>query len=263
MRWASGMGDRAGVPFGGFIWENDGSIVGNLSLIPMQSFPQKIFLIANVAVHPDHRRRGIARSLTEAALDETARRRADRLWLHVRADNDPARRLYESVGFREHNRRTTWYDTARPFAQTQARDIRITRLAGRHWHRTLGWLNRLHPPDLDWYLSLDVRSLRPGPLGWIHRLFHGGSRPWAAYRDGELLAVLSRQGTRAASDRLWLAAPEQPDPDALRMLLRAAELEFPGRRPLNLEYPAGQAAEALTGAGFAPHHTLIWMHRGG
>jgi hypothetical protein len=110
---------------------------------------------------------------------------------------------------------------------------------------------------------MDVRSFRPGPLGAIYRLFNGGSSCWAATRGGELLAVLSRQVTRTASDRLWLAAPEDPEPAALHRLLREAELGVPGGRPLNLEYPAGHAVDALAGAGFNPHHTLIWMHRGG
>jgi hypothetical protein len=89
-----------------------------------------------------------------------------------------------------------------------------------------------------------------------------GPRCWAAVRGDRLLAVLARQSTRAAADRLWLAAPEDPDAEAIRVLLRHAVPAFPGRRHLNLEYPAGWAVEALESAGFKPHQTLIWMQRG-
>lgn len=263
-RWAAGLGERAGVTFGGFVWEHEGAIIGNLSLIPMPSLRGRVFLIANVAVHPDHRRQGIARSLTDAALAEASRRRADRLWLHVRADNPAAVHLYRSAGFEEAARRTSWYNTGRALGTADPAGTRITGLAGRDWPLAQRWLRRLHPPDLDWYLTLDLRSLRPGPAGWFARLMTGeGRQRWAAVHGSRLQAVLSLQRTRTAADRLWLAAPEDPDPAAIRLLLRRAELEISGNRPLHLEYPAGQAVEALQSAGYTPLHTLIWMQRGG
>jgi len=262
-RWASGMSDRSGGAFNGFVWEHEGAIVGNLSLIPMPARGEKIFLIANVAVDTDHRRRGIARSLTEAALEEGRTRRADRLWLHVREDNPAAIRLYESVGFAEHTRRTTWTNTGRASEPADAPGIRIVDLSRRHWARTLDWLNHLHPPDLDWYLTLDVRALQPGPLGRIYRLLRGSTyRTQAAVRGDQPLAVLAWQGTRAASDRFWLAAPRDPEPEAVRLLISHVEQELTTPKPLNLEYPAGLAAGALESSGFTPHHTLIWMQRG-
>jgi hypothetical protein len=87
-------------------------------------------------------------------------------------------------------------------------------------------------------------------------------RSWAVVRGDRLEAVLAWQSTRSAADRFWLAAPEDPDPQAIHLLLSRAEGELSSRRPLNLEYPAGQAAEALEYAGYHPHHTLIWMQRG-
>lgn len=261
-RWAAGLGEKAGVSYSGFVWERDGAIVGNLSLIPMHSRREKIFLIANVAVDPDHRRQGIARSLTEAALEESTYRRADRLWLHVREDNPAAIRLYESMGFAAHVRRTTWYDTARADHPPEAAGIRIGALPRRFWMQAKSWFHRDHPPDLDWYLSLDLHRMDPGLQGWFIRLLNGaGPRCWTAARDGRLLAVLARQGTRAAADRLWLAAPEDADPRAIRLLLHHAENEQAGRKPLNLEYPAGRAVDVLQEAGFSPHQTLIWMYR--
>jgi ribosomal protein S18 acetylase RimI-like enzyme len=263
-RWAAGISDRSGASFNGFVWEEAGSIVGNLSLIPMPSRGERIFLIANVAVHSDYRRRGIARKLTEAALEETSARRADRLWLHVREDNPAAIRLYESIGFKETNRRTTWFNTGQSSESAGDTGIRIVDLTSRHWNLAQDWFSRIHPPELDWYLSLDVRSLRPGVLGWIFRALQGSApRTWAAVRAGRLLAVLAWQASHAASDRLWLAAPRDPDPEAVRLILRRAELDASRRKPLNLEYPAGQAAGAIANSGFTPHHTLIWMQRGG
>jgi GNAT superfamily N-acetyltransferase len=58
--------------------------------------------LQDVFVVPERRRRGIARRLTEEAEREAARRGFDRISLSVSAKrNEPARRLYESLGYRD------------------------------------------------------------------------------------------------------------------------------------------------------------------
>jgi len=63
--------------------------------------------VAELVVHPDHRREGRARALLRAVI--ARREPADRVTLTVAADNDPARSLYESVGFRRIDRRHGFY----------------------------------------------------------------------------------------------------------------------------------------------------------
>mgnify|MGYP001074515160 CR=1 FL=1 len=87
------------IPVTGFVWEVDGRLVGNLSLIPFKMQRQKLTLIANVAVHPEYRRRGIARQLTTTALDYLKRQGKPATWLHVRSDNPNAIHLYETLVF--------------------------------------------------------------------------------------------------------------------------------------------------------------------
>jgi ribosomal-protein-alanine N-acetyltransferase len=65
--------------------------------------------INNVAVHPEFRRRGIARRLLEHVLEAADRRGAPRATLEVRESNDAARRLYEGLGFEVHARRPGYY----------------------------------------------------------------------------------------------------------------------------------------------------------
>ena len=55
--------------------------------------------ITNIAVSPDHRRRGIGRALLTALIAGMKQRGEERLLLEVRASNLPARTLYESIGF--------------------------------------------------------------------------------------------------------------------------------------------------------------------
>lgn len=63
--------------------------------------------IANVAVHPDHRRRGIARTLVTAAIEQGSA--LTRITLEVRASNIAAIALYESLGFVKDGVRPRFY----------------------------------------------------------------------------------------------------------------------------------------------------------
>lgn len=63
----------------------------------------------NVAVHPDHRRRGIARKLIEELVEALKQRGNHSLTLEVRASNTPAIALYEKLGFQEAGRRRNYY----------------------------------------------------------------------------------------------------------------------------------------------------------
>src|SRR5919199_6296737 len=51
----------------GFVYEEDGHILGNLNLTPDESRNRQ-WLISNVAVEEKHRRRGIARQLMHVAM---------------------------------------------------------------------------------------------------------------------------------------------------------------------------------------------------
>lgn len=57
------------------------------------------FYVSTLAVKEGHRRRGLGRLLLQRAIDE-AERRGRAILLHVATHNEPARRLYESAGFR-------------------------------------------------------------------------------------------------------------------------------------------------------------------
>ena len=59
LQWAT---SASSVPLSGIVWEENGKIVGNVSLVVHNYKSRKITLIANVATHPDYRRRGIGRA---------------------------------------------------------------------------------------------------------------------------------------------------------------------------------------------------------
>jgi ribosomal-protein-alanine N-acetyltransferase len=65
--------------------------------------------IANLAVAPAARRRGIGHALLEAVISEAREARVSRLFLEVRESNSAARALYESRGFAAIARRSRYY----------------------------------------------------------------------------------------------------------------------------------------------------------
>ncbi len=65
--------------------------------------------ILNLAVKPEHRRKGIAKALLKNVLDSDEIKPCRFVYLEVRVSNYPARSLYKSFGFREIGLRKGYY----------------------------------------------------------------------------------------------------------------------------------------------------------
>lgn len=63
----------------------------------------------NVAVHPDHRRKGVAEALVTALVDALRDKGSHSLALEVRVSNVPAIALYEKLGFTQAGLRKNYY----------------------------------------------------------------------------------------------------------------------------------------------------------
>jgi ribosomal-protein-alanine N-acetyltransferase len=85
-----------------------GQVVGFLAV--RQTAPDEREIL-NLAVDPAYRRRGVARRLIEQQLMERRLGQGEGSWfLEVRESNEPAIRLYESLGFRASGRREGYYN---------------------------------------------------------------------------------------------------------------------------------------------------------
>ena len=67
----------------------------------------------NVAVHPDFRRKGVAEALVNGLVDALKEKGSHCLTLEVRASNEPAKALYEKLGFIQIGRRPNYYRNPR------------------------------------------------------------------------------------------------------------------------------------------------------
>ena len=260
LRWASNAVESVSMPLSGYVWEENGEIIGNVSLILYRHEKKKIYLIANVAVHPDCRRRGIGRALTVAAMHYADQRRANATWLHVRDDNPGAIALYASLGFQELARRTMWQAKPDRNACTDGLAIAIAERTPRDWSRQEIWLRRLYPDLLTWYQPMPWQLLRPGLRSAFYRFMMDYEvRHWVARVDGMPSAILSWQAMAGHNDRLWAAVPPEGSERALTALLLHVRRELAWRQTLTLDYPAGQHNASIEAAGFHPHRTLLWM----
>jgi len=264
--WAESASQGISMPMTGYVWEEDTQVVGNLSLIPFYRGDQRIYLIANVAVHPYYRRRGIAQSLTTKAIEFARLRGANCAWLQVREDNEAALHLYHSSGFVERARRTTWLYhplQQKPLSSSNEQyraSVTIGKRKPEDWQLQLSWLRDVNPESLNWHLSLNVSNLQPGVWGFIRRFMSDAHvRHWAARDDRGLMGVLTWVAAYASHDNLWLAADPGVEEDAAQILLSSIGRKISFRRPLALDYPAEKIVRPLTDSGFKKHQTLIWM----
>jgi GNAT superfamily N-acetyltransferase len=261
LNWAPRVIETVSLPLSGFVWEADGRVVGNVSLIPFTKRGQKIYLIANVATHPEYRRRGIARQLTAAAMQRARDKNAQAIWLHVRDDNPGAIQLYRELGFFERTRRTSWYASSgtTPLGNMHA-NLQITPRPARDWAFQNEWLARAYPETLDWYHSQSWKIFQPGLINGLYRLIADiNTVQWSVYRNGTLQGVLACQRSGNHTDRLWPALPPRPDPNAVTLLLLHGRRMLSQSNSLTMECPAGPLDDAIRAAGFVSQRTLAWM----
>jgi ribosomal protein S18 acetylase RimI-like enzyme len=261
--WLNNLAEMGTQKSAGFVWEEDGAIIGNLSLIPFQYKNQRIHLIANVAVHRDHRRNGIGRALTLHALNYLRRRGEQEAWLQVRQDNPGAVDLYRAVGFKEQVVRTTW--RIRPLELQDRRvalqnsvQVKRGKSGDRQKHQT--WLERAYPLNLRWNFGVDFNRFDPGFFQWLVNILDGVHlKHWCVRVAGEVVGVITWQKTTTFANSLWLAFEAEKEADYLPAALEDVLSRLSPRHPLSIDYPQGRSQHQFDSMGFEAFRTLIWM----
>lgn len=87
----------------------EGQIVGFAAATLLPDGQQNQAELDSIAVHPNARRRGVGGVLLRSVLTWAAEQGARRLALEVRAENEPAIRLYQRLGFIVEGRRRGYY----------------------------------------------------------------------------------------------------------------------------------------------------------
>ncbi len=99
--------------------EEDQEILGFCALIFVMDEGE----IPNVCVKESARGKGIGRIMMEALIKEAEKLNLSVLYLEVRESNEPARRLYRSVGFFESGMRKNFYEQPQENAVLMSRTL--------------------------------------------------------------------------------------------------------------------------------------------
>lgn len=252
--------DDLWVPIQGLVWEEDGKIIGNLTLLPFQKNRQPIFLIANVAVLEEHRKRGIGKMLTQSALTYIQGQGAASAWLQVRDDNPGAIHLYQSLGFIEKSKRTAWHADTTKTIPTVEEGYSVSPCSSADWDVQYRMLNRIYHREVIWNLPVSLEKLKPSFLSQFARLISGENRQdWALRYNRQFIGSITWEAAKTWTDNLWVACDAANQDLVLRNLLPQVLYTVHSDRPQSVNYPAGQAEKTFTDAGFHKHVTLIWM----
>ncbi len=262
----------------GFVWEEDGKIVGNIT-VNRTAPGSRRWLISNLAVDDAYQGRQIARSLMYAGLELVEEYGGTSTSLQVRADNIPARHLYDTLNFKEIS------------GTSYLRIGRVPRIVS-----TLG-LTHL-PPELimrprhsgsqdtrqaynlavattpltaqkEW--PLRQSNFRLGHQASINSFFRRfvGSGPLAHWvvDDGTRFVGLVNihPGTFGKAHRISLMVhPDWRDYLERTLISRACRYLYPWRNNgILVQHPAShpEAVESFKYFGFRETQTLLWMKR--
>ncbi len=263
IRWIPGAGERVSYPLFGYVWEENSRVVGNLSLIPIFKNEEWRYLIANVAVHPDFRRKGIARKLTLAAIQHARSQGAAAAWLQVRSDNPSARELYRSLGFVERAQRTSWLrkKTQPPVAELNP-EVKVAPREDAEWQFQSVWLERIYPIEVSWNLPIHYERYAPTLKNKLFRLVEGERiQHWTARLQDRPIGTATWEPTTLHADNLWVGTDPAAEMLAIRNLLPRIQQDLDTGRPLMVNYPSGCAENAFEQSGFFRLNTLVWMEK--
>ncbi len=254
----------------GFVWIENGRLIGNVSVSPA-NLPRSEgvgFIIANVAVHPDFQRQGLAHSLVMAAIDLIRAKRGDYAILQVDADNEVAKRLYTRLGFRTERSFVQWYRSAQ--TRTPPRLLQmppITLRQPNEWRSELALAELVRPNSrggLSWLRMTHPVNFKPS-------LWHGLTN-WTLARSEErwiirqpgtnmIIASLHRMSSFGGLDRLELLVHPSQQGNLEEPLLNYALRTLEGRRSILMEHPEDDtsATRVLEQYAFQRRQTLVSM----
>ena len=260
LRWIPGSREMVSYPLHGFVCEEDQKIVGNLTLIPVLVRDHWRYLIVNVAVHPDYRRRGIGRQLTIKGLKHIREHGAASAWLQVRDDNQGAIDLYLSLGFQERARRMTWITREAQEKKEPLQDLTISPRKDNEWPLHQTWLRQCYPPEVSWHLPISFNKFKPTLLNKVEYFFSDiAPKHWTCYYQGSPIGFITWEPTHQFADLLWLAIGPKHIDLAINGLLGYARKQTPSFRSLTINYAANVEDEAFLKNDFVPQNSLIWM----
>ena len=237
----------------GAVWQDGNQIVGCASLMPAKSIGR--YLIANVAVHPDYRGRGIAQSVVDSLIDHVRNIGGTEIRLQVEQENDRAIHVYRRLGFHTQGAVTSW--SASPSAHRyvaeelleSSKEYIIRELRSGEWQKAKALANGRFPQTLQWPDPFPDSYYRTNVLSALNNFFDGRAvEPWVLQMQDGLAGMISIRSEWMRWHVLQLSVAEQYRGELeLPLLAKAFRLlRTMQRYHIHLDHPANDpTADAL------------------
>ena len=178
----------------GYLYEEDEKAVGLVNFGRQRNTPE--WYIGNVTVLPEYRRRGIARQLIQATVDELVRRNAKLITLEVIDENKPAYDLYSKIGFEGYSSSSQYDFVQEDSIQTLPLPEQYTckEISRSEWRIFLEFFQRITPAEITRYEPVREERFHPPVVGLILgpliELLSGNSRKRFAIfeQNGQMVA---------------------------------------------------------------------------
>ncbi|RIK56245.1 MAG: hypothetical protein DCC57_03655 [Chloroflexi bacterium] len=264
-----GTGDFDDV-FNGFVWLEDGKIVGNITVQRADKYGNR-WQIANVAVAPHYRGRGIARRLMARALDYIAESGGRWAVLQVYDHNTVARTLYTHLGFEEVGGTVDLrLDRVLP-VEMPAKRAGVYSFGVHQWQALYELATAQLNAQAQWWRSLRRSDFQVPPEAqfaeWLWRTL-GRRRIYRRCiqntRRFEAALVLTAERWRGAHQlEMWVRPERYGDCEAYLIQWALATLQDYPRWPVRLTVSADHAAalQACQEFGFRRQQTLLTLRR--
>jgi ribosomal protein S18 acetylase RimI-like enzyme len=257
--------------FGGFVWVDHGKVVGNVTVQRADSYGNR-WQIANVAVAPAYRGRGISRILMETALAYIEE--MDGRWavLQVRANNPIALGLYERMGFENLGGTVELRAHQVPVGVSMPHAHRLRPFSGGQWRALYDLASSQYGAHTQWWRGINRSdfqvSLEQLLAEWFSQLIgkqvvHRQAIQHDPQRFEAALILTARRWRGFHNLQLWVRpdAEGECETDLVRWALATLQ-DFP-RWPIHTSLPTTQVAarEVLESHGFQVQTTLLTMRR--
>jgi len=254
----------------GYVWVEQGHVIGNITVHRADKYATR-WQIANVAVAPGFRGRGISRQLMEVALDHATR--AGGLWavLQVYEGNTVARHLYESLEFEQVGGTTDLYASHAPRVQHYTPHPLIRQFTASEWQPLYELVNHQVGAQAQWWRAVKRSDFEPAfeeRIGeWLWQVAGRGMTIRRAIQDSPRFEAALTLGARCWKGEHTLQLWVRPEHYGLydRVLLDWAMWRlqdfprWPIRTSINIEH--GTAIDYLKGLGFKTQRTLLTLRK--
>ena len=260
-----------GMAMGGFVWVENGKIVGNVTTQRVPQYPSR-FLIANVAVDKAWRGRGIASKLMHIVLDHIAEQGGRWAVLQVREDNDIARGMYQRLSFaeimEEHRLRAEALPPIPDLPLPPGGALRP--LTDKDWNAVRYLANRAIPADARWWHPTRSANFREASSPRLQRALSrwigiGHKLRLGLFFGDELMGVVDADVLVFDEHRVDILLHPDLRSEWARPLLAMALRYLQGQpgRPVSaaLNDYQSDAIAALLEFGFEPFLTLVNMRK--